>query len=162
MLAGGFYAAVPACGPKYSWSALADHPRNCFPSMHMPWALLLLWNSHQWGNAERFMVWLFAAFTALSTLSSGEHYLIDLVVAFPFASIAQAAVDQRWRKAMLSAAAMIAWTTYFVLGAVTRGNWIMCAMTVLVFGFYDQIDCSCGSAWGGRRHSSLRLPRLWA
>ncbi len=36
------------------------------------------------------MAGLFAASTAFSTLALGEHYLIDLVVAFPFAIAVQA------------------------------------------------------------------------
>jgi hypothetical protein len=78
----GGFAIVPTGLP-------ADVPRNAMPSLHMAWAVLLFW------NARRFGIWLRAAYllyltlTVLITLGSGEHYLIDLVVALPFALAVQ-------------------------------------------------------------------------
>ena len=96
------YHLLPASGPKYlfqnlfpafmpSVDALAlsptlvsASPRNAVPSMHFGWALML------WLNACLLEVrWLRAGFalllgmTILATLSLGEHYLIDLVIAVP-------------------------------------------------------------------------------
>jgi hypothetical protein len=59
--------------------------RNAMPSLHMTWALLV------WINCRRFAAWirklalLFVFITIFDTLGTGEHYLIDLVVAIPFA-----------------------------------------------------------------------------
>jgi hypothetical protein len=59
-------------------------PRNAMPSLHMTWALILLWISRdlRWG---RWLAAFFAMLTVVATLSTGEHYLVDLVAAFPFA-----------------------------------------------------------------------------
>jgi len=98
------YNLIPACGPLMLVGARRflhgegtlvfsgppplvalplKFPRNAMPSLHMSWALLLHWISRD----SRRGVWLSAVFvvlTAVATLSTGEHYLVDLVVAFPF------------------------------------------------------------------------------
>jgi hypothetical protein len=59
-------------------------PRNAMPSLHFGAMLLLMWNARPWPAALRIAAALFASAVAFSTLALGEHYLIDLVVAFPF------------------------------------------------------------------------------
>lgn len=61
-------------------------PRNCLPSLHVTWALLTFWicRDLRWG---RWVAGFFLAFTALSTMIVGEHYLVDVIVAFPLALI---------------------------------------------------------------------------
>lgn len=81
-----FYASFPAVGPRhYDWAGQVAAPtlRNCFPSMHLTWAMLIAWNA----RALRFRVPLqiYAVLMALATIAVGEHYLIDLLVAVPFA-----------------------------------------------------------------------------
>jgi hypothetical protein len=58
---------------------------NAMPSLHMTWALLGLWYSRGAAWWVRLIAIVFLVFTVLSTLGTGEHYLVDLVVAFPFA-----------------------------------------------------------------------------
>jgi hypothetical protein len=58
---------------------------NAMPSLHMTWALLGLWYSRGAAWWVRLIALAFLVFTVLSTLGTGEHYLVDLVVAFPFA-----------------------------------------------------------------------------
>jgi hypothetical protein len=75
-----FYLLFPAVGPAHVGDPLA--PRDCMPSMHLAWALML------WLNARgriRPVFAVFAGLTAVATLSTGEHYLPDLVAAVPFA-----------------------------------------------------------------------------
>lgn len=74
-----FYVAFPAVGPAHIGDPYA--PRNCVPSLHMTWALLCALYI-----APRFrpVAIVFAVMTALATLGTGEHYLIDLIVALPF------------------------------------------------------------------------------
>jgi hypothetical protein len=60
-------------------------PRNAIPSLHMGWVLLTWWYSRGLSAFERVVVMFFVVFTACATLGTGEHYFIDLVVAFPFA-----------------------------------------------------------------------------
>ena len=69
-------------------SSLVDPkwPRNCLPSLHVTWALLTFWicRDLRWGR------WIAGAFlvgTALATMIVGEHYLVDVIAAFPLALI---------------------------------------------------------------------------
>jgi hypothetical protein len=74
------YLLFPAVGPAHVGDPLA--PRDCMPSMHLAWALLL------WMNARgriRPVFAIFAGLTAVATLATGEHYLPDLVAAVPWA-----------------------------------------------------------------------------
>jgi len=58
--------------------------RNAIPSLHMTWVLLAWWNSRGLSWRTRCIAFLFLFFTILATLGSGEHYVIDLIVAVPF------------------------------------------------------------------------------
>lgn len=60
-------------------------PRNAIPSLHMAWAILALWYSGGLSWLTRVIVWMFLIFTVVATLGTGEHYLVDLVAAVPFA-----------------------------------------------------------------------------
>lgn len=113
-----FYNLFPACGPihmahrffPFHPLSIADTshlllepiaiagPRNAIPSLHMAWTLLAWWYSRGLSWWERLVALLFLAFTVLATLGTGEHYFVDLVVAFPFALMIQAAsaYDLRW------------------------------------------------------------------
>lgn len=101
------YRLLPACGPVWLLGSscytgeiasscanlsMADlgpvpldpsWPRNAIPSLHLAWALLMWWTLRD----RRVLRWVGLAFvlgTALATLGGGEHYLVDLVAAFPF------------------------------------------------------------------------------
>jgi hypothetical protein len=105
------YRLLPACGPVYLLGsecftgefppscakvAAADlrpvqldrsFPRNAMPSLHVGWALLVYWCCSTMCRASRWR-WLalvYLVLTALATLAGGEHYLVDLVAAAPFA-----------------------------------------------------------------------------
>jgi hypothetical protein len=101
------YKLLPACGPVWllgspcytgeiattcanvSFSDLSliqldgSWPRNAMPSMHMAWALLIWWSCRDM-KLGRWVALAFAFGIALATLGGGEHYLVDLVAAFPF------------------------------------------------------------------------------
>ena len=105
-----FYNMLPACGPIHIFgSAFPWHPlstadamrmrvvpilvkgaRNAIPSLHMTWVLLVWWNSKGLPRWIRAIALAFVWFTVLATLGTGEHYFIDLVVAFPFSLMVQA------------------------------------------------------------------------
>jgi hypothetical protein len=105
-----FYNLVPATGPvhifgqSFPWHPLltsqARHliletvpvkgARNAIPSLHMAWVLLIWWNSKRLSRWIRGIALAFVIFTVLATLGTGEHYFVDLVVAFPFALMVQA------------------------------------------------------------------------
>ena len=63
----------------------APGPRNAIPSLHMAWVLLIWWYSRGLSRWTRAIALLFLVFTVASTLGSGQHYLVDLVVGLPFA-----------------------------------------------------------------------------
>jgi hypothetical protein len=101
------YNLVPAAGPRFflgpdfikpslaygQLKSVAIEPyvmpdtvfRNAMPSLHMTWALLLAWSARRLALGIRIFAISFAVLTAIATLGTGEHYLVDLVVAFPFA-----------------------------------------------------------------------------
>lgn len=105
-----YYNMVPATGPVYVFGqnfpwyplptaqamrmALETIPlkgaRNAIPSLHMAWVLLLWWNSRGLSFWIRAIALAFVIFTVFATLGLGEHYFVDLVVAFPFALMVQA------------------------------------------------------------------------
>jgi len=134
-----FYNLFPACGPLYLFNAnfptrplpldvirhfhLEPVPvygfPNAMPSLHMAWALLAFWYSRNASWWVRLVACIFLFFTVCSTLGTGEHYLVDLVVAFPFALLLQALCSfsagwtnpWRVRCAVFGAAATILWMT---------------------------------------------------
>jgi len=105
-----FYNILPACGPVHLFGAAFPwHPlstadamrlravpilmkgaRNAIPSLHMTWVLLIWWNSRGLPRWVRGVALAFVWFTVLATLGTGEHYFVDLVVAFPFSLMVQA------------------------------------------------------------------------
>ena len=64
------------------------------PSLHVAWALLVywLWRSSRW----RWIVLAYLLLTMLATLGGGEHYLVDVVAAFPFALAVWALCGTPW------------------------------------------------------------------
>ena len=77
------YLLFPAVGPIHAPGGIADPaaPRNCMPSMHLTWTLLLWVNSHGW---IKWAAGIFAGLTAVATLATGEHYYPDLLAALPW------------------------------------------------------------------------------
>jgi PAP2 superfamily len=100
-----FYNIFPALGPVHLFrQAFPWHPLpveqaaklflepvaitgapNAIPSLHMGWVLLVWWYSRGLSWWERSIAFAFLFFTVLATMGTGEHYFIDLIVAFPFA-----------------------------------------------------------------------------
>src|ERR1039457_54245 len=102
------YQLYPAAGPWYAFGplfpvrppeilhlAIVPIPlhsaaRNAIPSLHMATAVLIWWHSRGSHWLGRLLAGLFLLATAFSTMATGEHYFIDLVVAFPFTMAIQA------------------------------------------------------------------------
>jgi len=113
-----FYNLFPAVGPihiflsQFPWKPIPAEQvthlfvepipvaglRNCMPSLHLGWVLLAWWYSRGLSVWERGIAMAFVMFTIFATMGTGEHYLIDLVVAFPFAVFLQGlcALGLRW------------------------------------------------------------------
>jgi hypothetical protein len=67
-------------------TAIGD-PRNCMPSLHVAWAVLIYWHGRTLGGLARAGAAVWLALTILATLAMGQHYFVDLVVAVPFAAL---------------------------------------------------------------------------
>lgn len=114
----------PAVGPSpFRLVAVESAPRNAMPSVHVAMALLILWNSRRWAAGWRVLAATLLGVTVMATLGFGEHYLVDLFVAVPFALMAQgiAASGVSWRSLPrisavgAGAALVMAWLMYLRL-----------------------------------------------
>lgn len=136
-LGGFFYNVFPALGPihlfgaRFPWQPLPvdsvrrlflepvpiEGLRNAIPSLHMAWTLMAWWYSRGLSLWERCLTMAFVIFTIFATMGTGEHYLIDLVVAVPFAMFIQALCTltlpwsdaRRWVPLLLGLAATLGW-----------------------------------------------------
>jgi hypothetical protein len=109
LLALPLYLLVPACGPVYAFPGYPWHPealsgltyiaavqpRNCFPSMHYAWALLLAMNARN--KAWKSVLLGYSVLIGLATLC-GEHYIVDLIAAVPFSFAVQSLAERSWHR----------------------------------------------------------------
>lgn len=126
----------PAMGPHHVFSNFPAYPlpigdvsrlalepvrlpgfRNAIPSLHMTWALLAWWSAREVPWWTRAIAVLFVIFTVLATLGTGEHYLVDLVVAFPFALVLHAVFQRKSSASMRRLAVAV--------GALTVCGWLL-------------------------------------
>ena len=159
-----FYALCPALGPiylftnRFPWGPLTSDQasrliletpalaglRNSLPSLHLAWVLLAWWYSKGLSAWERGVVLFFLVFTVISTLGTGEHYLIDLIVAWPFALFVYAlcAWPVPWSNGIRGISVFIGLgMTLGWIGALRMGvkmfwispalPWLACAVTVV-------------------------------
>jgi len=122
MLAGPtLYAIVPACGPLYAFKARWLNPPvvapglirmsgspNAFPSLHLATAMIFVLFSR--GPISRFFSLAFLGATVLATLSTGEHYVIDLVAGLAFGCFESNVGYRRLKGALLWLALVLAWS----------------------------------------------------
>lgn len=114
-----FKAAFPAAPPvavAMQSISLADVPRNAIPSLHSAWAILIVWNLRYAARWVRAIAGTFLVFTLLATLGLGEHYLIDLIVAVPFAVGVQTACQKQWLRGLTALAVTTGWVAYLRFG----------------------------------------------
>ena len=71
---------------------LIDQPPNCIPSLHISTALLMAYFS---AGRTRAMAIAFSLATAVATIVTGEHYLVDLLLAIPFSAAVVLGVERR-------------------------------------------------------------------
>lgn len=84
-----------------------DFPRNAIPSLHLTFALQIWHNSRGLSRTSHVLAFLVLLATLFDTLGTGEHYLVDLVVAVPFTLMVQALCQHEvsWRTPIRSQAA---------------------------------------------------------
>jgi hypothetical protein len=161
------YQVCPAEGPLYSFGArFPDHlpdardislapylsagVHNAIPSMHMAWALLILWAALELGPLALAIAAGLAGFTVLATLGSGEHYLVDLVVSVPLAFAVWNAF--RWDKlrAALGLGLVCGWLVYLRTGWFLPCpgivNWMFIAATLAAVAAAEYLKDR--AAWG--------------
>lgn len=159
-----FYNLFPALGPAhifrsyFPWHPMPlesvrriilepltlPGPRNAIPSLHMAWVLLACWFSRGLASWERAAVAFFFLFTLTGTLGTGEHYFIDLIVAFPFAVFIESLCRYQtpWRSSSRLSCILGGVGLTLVWLAVLRlaprvflispiFGWLACALTVL-------------------------------
>ncbi len=115
------YAIVPACGPLYAYGSEWLHPPvvhaglirlsgmpNAFPSLHVGTAIVFVYFSR--GKLWRFASLAMLAATALATLSTGEHYAIDLIAGAAFGCFAAGAGRGRVFTAVFNLAVALGWS----------------------------------------------------
>jgi len=142
------FLLLPANGPGFAfpgYPTVVPHPdlalisvrglANSIPSLHMSGALILVAHAARSRNWRGIFV-LNAIGTAMATLALGEHYLIDLVVAVPFACFAVNMIDQRWRRGFCALASVLTWMfaiRWFAPVLVDHGAiiWVAAALTLI-------------------------------
>ena len=115
------YAIVPACGPIYAFGKQWLHPpaveanlirligiMNSFPSLHIATALTLVLFAP--GRVWRAVALAFLAATALSTISTGEHYIIDLIPGLVFGCFTASAGCRKFRSALVYLGIVLCWS----------------------------------------------------
>jgi PAP2 superfamily len=148
---GGYllYYALPATGPAFAFAGLFPFSippvhldgdvaalshraaRNALPSLHLGAALIVCWNSRAWPKAARAGLGLFALATVFATLALGEHYVVDLVVAFPVMLALHAAAmtavplraPERRLPILAGLTATLAWLLLLRFGGRLYLNW---------------------------------------
>ena len=115
------YTIVPACGPIYAFGKQWLHPPavapeavrlagmpNAFPSLHIGTALVFLMFAP--GRIWKAVALLFLAATCLATLSTGEHYVIDLISGLAFGVFVSAIGMRNFRRAGCFLAVSLSWS----------------------------------------------------
>lgn len=119
------YALFPACGPIYAFGKQWLHPPtalivaqpvpirlaglpNAFPSLHVATAFLFLLFAP--GKLWKAIAFAFFALTCLATLSTGEHYVIDLIPGLAFGAFAAAVGARDLKQSLLFLSTALAWS----------------------------------------------------
>ncbi len=115
------YMIVPACGPIYAfgkqWLRPPTFPPevvrltgmpNAFPSLHVGTAFVFVMFAP--GRIWKAVALLFFAATCLATLSTGEHYVIDLIPGLAFGVFVSAIGMHNFRRAGCFLALALGWS----------------------------------------------------
>lgn len=167
-----FTAQFPTEAPQVldvapSWLPFA--PRNSMPSLHFAAVLILLWNLRGRGKWLVSGLFAFSAITAISTLSTGQHYFVDLI-ASPALVVANQALcsrinhPARWIVFGAAAALTVGWIATirsgFFLTLGPAATWLLAGFAALVpIALAAILERQVGAAIG-EKSSPGRLPAL--
>ena len=157
-LCAALYLIVPACGPSFllgnsfasahvsaSVSLIRlGYVANCIPSAHLSMAITI-WFFNRTNAITRTACLIFIFLTGFSTLALGEHYLIDLVLSFPFAVFVVSSATAQYCRAGVSMLCVLLWLTSIRLSIHTLLDhslwlWSAAALTVAVSCVYLKMD----------------------
>jgi hypothetical protein len=159
-----FPSPVPLAAEFVLPAVIPSVPRNCMPSLHTGWALLVFWQSRAFGRWGRVFGASFLVLTVLATLGFGLHYLVDLIAAVPFAVMVHAfftprgegAERERRQALIVSTVCFVAWLLLLRFGTAlllssTVLAWALAAATcipslVLEARLYRQSKASAGAS----------------
>ncbi|MFN7993244.1 MAG: phosphatase PAP2 family protein [Bryobacteraceae bacterium] len=112
-----FHPPASSAIPLIPTVVSAAVPRNCMPSLHTSWALLVFWATSGCRLRWRLPLWTLMGFMLLQTLV--YHYLIDMVVAFPFTLAMYLLIRTTvpWSS--------IAWRSAFGFGLAVTACWLV-------------------------------------
>jgi hypothetical protein len=166
---GILYGVVPAMGPRYAFGALfpvgnphvaavpalLDGYPNAMPSLHAATALLLVLFS----DRKRWLLCisvLFLAGTVAATLAL-EHYVIDLVVAVPFACFAAELAYARMILAAKYLGAVLLWLGLirFASPELVRHPWAL--RLLALFSVWLGIRAVAARWTGPRKHQKIEI-----
>lgn len=115
------YAIVPACGPIYAFGKQFLHPPyvapmavrltgmpNAFPSLHLGTAFLFVMFAP--GKIWKAFALFFLVATGMATLSTGEHYVIDLIPGLAFGMFAASVGLRNYQRAAWFFALSLIWS----------------------------------------------------
>jgi hypothetical protein len=115
------YLIVPACGPRHAFPIAfplgnpevrpvlqaLDYWPNAIPSLHFATAFLfVLFTARK--RVLQTLACVYLCGTAAATLTF-EHYVIDLIVAIPFACFVASAAELRFRRALFELGIVLTW-----------------------------------------------------
>ena len=140
LLRSGFPSLAPVSGIPHR-RILPNVVLNAIPSGHVAWALILFLFALMYGSRRlQAGTGVFLLLTAVATLGLGQHYLIDLVLAVPFALGCWRLAHRRARSAALAVALLFAWLVLLRGGVALRFPpalvWMLTAMTVAPLALY--------------------------
>jgi hypothetical protein len=140
------YQVFPVVGPKFAFPSfypahvpafpLVPFPRipvspevqrNGLPSMHLGWAMFVWWGLRRQSSTWGWLGTVFLVLTVIATLGLGQHYLVDLVVAVPFACAVEAAfrIGRPWRGPRGAAVVLgVALTCAWVVALLHEDWWV--------------------------------------
>jgi PAP2 superfamily protein len=108
-------AVLPGPPRRLIEVAAIEDPRNCVPSLHVGWALLIYWHARALGTPARAAGAIWLVSTIVATLAMGQHYFVDLVVAVPFAALIDALAARGAPRRTLSARGQLIATAVLLL-----------------------------------------------
>ena len=141
----------PAAGPRHLFSeTFPDLPplnslnvgmtavagaRNAIPCLPAAWALLLWWSAWRLNWAARILATFIVIFTLLAAVGTGDHYLIDLIVAVPFTLGVEGLCRRGYVAAGIGFGLTLGWFILLRSGfrpQTPEIGWILSAATILV------------------------------